>query len=282
MRLEYIDRRGQVLNLTNNPLFKLTNADGLTSVTAELATSTVPTMDGDIVNSVQASPRDIVLDLTIEGPSVESTKREILKVVKPKQKCTLRMEQDGRELTIGGVVEQIEMPRFNSLAVMQISIHCPQPFWEDEIESQTEISEVLNLFYFTDYPDDQLALTEEGQPFGEYDTNRTKAFNNDGDAEVGLTISITALGEVKNPRVYNTQAQYIGVDLTMHSGDQVIITTGKGNKTVTLNGENCISSLSRGSTWLTLPTGEEELTIDSEDETEGNMYFTVTYKRRYI
>lgn len=282
MRLEYIDARGQVLKLTNNPLFKLTNADGLTTVTAELATSTVPTMDGDIVNSVQASPRDIVLDLSIAGPSVESAKRAILKVIKPKQRCTLRMVQDGRELTIGGVVEQIDMPRFTSLAVMQVTIHCAQPFWEDAVESETEISEVLNLFYFTDYPDDELALTEEGAPFGEYDTNRTKAFVNDGDSEADLRISITALGDVTNPAIYNTKAQFIGVNLTMHAGDEVIITTGKGNKTVTLNGQNRISSLMRGSTWLTLPTGEEELTIDSEDGTEGNMYFTVSYKRRYI
>lgn len=281
MRLEYIDARGNALRLSNNPLFKLTNVDGLTTATAELATSTVPTMDGDIVNSVQASPRSIVLDLSIED-AVESTKREILKIIKPKQRCSLKMEQDGREVTIGGVVEQIDMPRFTNLAVMQISIHCPQPFWEDAEDTATEISEVIGLHYFTDCQDDMLFFTEEGQPFGEYDTNRTKLFNNDGDAEVGLRISITALGDVTNPIIYNSKAQKIGVNLTMHAGDEVVITTGKGNKTITLNGQNRISSIMKGSTWLTLPTGEEELTIDSDDGTEANMYFTVTYRRRYI
>lgn len=280
MMLEYVGARGDVLALTGNPLFKLTNVDGLTSVSSELATSTVPGMDGDIVNSVQASPRSIVLDLSIER-SVESAKREILKVIKPKQKCTLRMEQDGRELQIGGVVEQIEMPRFTNLAVMQVTIHCSQPWWEDQQETATEISEVLNLHYFTEEEGGMLAFPEEGIPFGEYDTNRTKVFDNDGDSEVALTIRIVALGDVTNPAIYNSEAQFIGVNLTMHAGDEVVITTGKGNKTVTLNGENKISSLMRGSTWLQLPTGEEELTIDSEDGTEGNMYFTVTYRRRY-
>lgn len=280
MRLEYIDRRGNALPLTGNPLFKLTNADNLTMVSADLATSTVPGMDGDIVNNVQASPRDIVLDLSIEN-EVETAKRAILKVIKAKQDCTLRMEQDGREQVISGKVQSIELPRFTNLAIMQVTIHCAQPWWEDASETATEISEAINLHYFTDYDGDMLAFPEEGIPFGEYDTNRTKVFDNDGDAEVALRISITALGEVTNPRIYNSKAQFIGVDLTMQAGDEVVITTGKGNKTVTLNGENRISALARGSTWLTLPTGEEELTIDSDDGTEGNMYFTVTYRRRY-
>lgn len=282
MKLEYIDRRGQVLRLTNNPLFKLTNVDGLTTVTAELATSTVPTMDGDIVNSVQASPRSIVLDLTFEGAAVEQKKREITKVIKAKQNCTLRMEQEGRELVIGGVVEQIDMPRFANPVVMQVTIHCAQPYWEDEKETETDISENIDLFYMTDYEDDMLFFDDENVVMGEYDTNRTKVFINDGDADVGLRISITALGTVKNPAIYNSKAQFIGVNLTMESGDQIVITTGKGNKSVTLNGENRISALMPRSTWLMLETGEDQLTIDSEDGTEGNMYFTVTYKRRYI
>lgn len=282
MRLEYIDQRGQALDLTASPYFKLTNADGLTAAAVDIATSTVPGMDGEIVNGAQASPRTIVLDLTIEGPAVETAKRAILRIIKPKQSCVLRMEQEGRALTIGGVVEQIEMPRFSALAIMQVTIRCPQPWWEDEDQTQTEISEVLNLHYFTDYEDDQLAFLEEGQAFGEYDTNRTKVFENDGDAEVALRIDITALGEVTNPAIYNSKAQFIGVNLTLHAGDQVTITTGKGEKAILLNGENRISALMPGSTWLTLPTGEEELTIDSEDGTEGNMYFTVTYRRRYV
>lgn len=281
MRLEYVDARGNSLRLTENPLFKLTNVDGLTSATAELATSTVPGMDGDIVNSVQASPRSIVLDLSIEH-SVEAISRAIKRVIKAKQRCTLRWEpEDGRELVIGGYVEQIDMPRFTSLAVMQVTIHCDQPWWEDAQETATEISEVLDLHCFTDYEGDMLAFPEEGIPFGEYDTNRTKAFDNDGDAEVGLTIRIVALGDVTNPAIYNSEAEFIGVNLTMHAGDEVVITTGKGQKSITLNGENRISAIMRGSTWLQLPTGEEELTIDSDDGTEGNMYFTVTYRRRY-
>lgn len=282
MRLEYVDERGNSLMLTGNPLFKLTNADGLTSVTADLATSTVPGMDGDIVNNVQASPRSIVLDISIEN-DVEAVSRSIRKVVKAKQKCTLKWEPDGvRELMIGGVVEQIHMPRFTNLAVMQVTIHCAQPWWEDQHETATDISETIPLHWF-DRPNagGMLCFPKEGIALGEYDTNRTKVFDNDGDAEVGLTIAIVALGHVKNPKIFNSKAEYIGVDLEMEQGDQVIITTGKGNKTVTLNGQNKISALADGSTWLQMPTGEEELTIDSDDGTEGNMYFTVTYRRRY-
>lgn len=281
MRLEYVDARGNALNLINNPYFKLTNADGLTSISAEISSSTVPGMDGDVVNSVQASPRDIVLDLSIEN-NVEASSRAIRRVIKAKQNCTLRWEPgEGRKLVIHGVVEQIDMPRFSNVAVMQVTIHCAQPWWEDSEETVTEISEVLDLHCFTEIEGDMLAFPEEGLPFGEYDTNRTKAFDNDGDSEVGLTIRIIALGHVSNPKIYNSKGEFIGIDVWMESGDEAIITTGKGNKTITINGENRISSISQGSVWLQLPTGEEEFTIDSDDGTEGNMYFTITYRRKY-
>lgn len=282
MRLTYIDRRGNALDLLSSPFFKLTNADGLTQADIDIATSSVPGMDGEVVNNVQASPRSIVLDLTIEGPQVEASKRAILKVIKPKQACTLRMEQEGRELEIGGYVEAIELPRFSALALMQVTIRCPSPWWMDREEQETQISEVIPLHYFTDYPDDELVFIRGGEPFGELDTNRTKAFENDGDADADLTIRITALGEVRNPVVYNSEAKFIGVNLTLQAGDEVTITTGKGKKAILLNGENRMSALMPGSTWLTLPTGEEQFTIDSEDGTEGDMYFTITYRRRYV
>ena len=174
------------------------------------------------------------------------------------------------------------MPRFTSIATMQISLYCSQPYWEDVDYLVQDISEVIDLHYFTDYPDDMLYFPEEGIPFGEYDTNRTKVLENTGDVDVGLEIHIIALGNVENPVIYNADGEFIGINDTLSSGEEIIITTEKGNKTITKNGANIISKIMRESTWLQLRTGENEFTIDSKDGTEGNMYFTVTYKRRYV
>ena len=289
MRLEFVSAKGDIMPLTGNSKFKLSNVDGITSASVEISSSTVASMDGDFVNNKRTMPRSIVLDLSIES-DVENVKRYILQYVKPKLKGTLRMTQNDRTTQISGVIESIEMPRFTNSATMQITLYCSQPYWEDIENSSQEISEVLDLFYFTDNEeseieseeDNMLYFPEEGLPFGEYDTNRTKVLTNEGDVEIGLEIHIVALGNVTNPVIYNAEGEFIGVDLTLAGGDEVIISTGKGEKTIRVNGENKISKIRNGSTWLQLAVGENEFTIDSEDGTEGNMYFTLTYRQRYV
>ena len=282
LKLEYITARGDVMTLTNNPYFKLSNVDGLTAASIDISSATVASMDGEFVNNTRTQPRGIVLDLAIEGEDVETKKRYIFRYIKPKQKARLRMTQLGRETVIEGVVEEIEMPRFEKAVVMQVSLFCAQPYWEDVDFVVQEISEILDLHYFTDYGNDMLYFPEEGIPFGEYDTNRTKVFSNDGDVSVGMEIRIVALGNVVNPIIYNSDGKYIGLNISMKENDDVVISTVKGKKTAYKNGENVIDKVMAGSTWLQLELGENEFTIDSQDGTEGNMYFTISYKHRYV
>lgn len=280
-KLEFISAKGSVLPLTSNSRFKLANVDGLTTASVNLSSTTISGMDGDFVNEKRTIPRGIVLDLAIEN-DVENVKRYILQYVKPKQRGILRMTQDDRETQITGIVETIEMPRYSSNVTMQISLYCSYPYWEDVEYIIQEISEIINLHYFTDYPDDMLYFPEDGIPFGEYDENRTQIINNEGDVAVGMEIHIIAIGNVTNPVIYNSSGEYIGVDMSLTNNDEVIINTSKGQKTVTVNGESKISKLRRGSTWLQVETGENEFTIDSEDGTEANMYFNIIYKQSYV
>lgn len=283
MKLDFISAKGEIMPLTGNPNFKLSNIDGLTVASVDISSSSVATIDGDFVNNMRTQPRGIVLDLAFEGADVEAKKRYVLKYVKPKQKVRLRMTQDYREAVIEGVVEEIDMPRFTRAAVMQITLYCSQPYWEDADYIVEEISETIDLHYFTDYTNDMLYFPEGGIVMGEYDSNRTKVFFNDGDVAVGMVIDIIALGAVKNPVIYdNASGRYIGVDIQLAEGDEVVISTVKGQKTIYCNGENIIDKIREGSAWLQLEVGENEFTIDSEDGTEGNMYFTLSYKQRYV
>lgn len=282
LKLEYITEKGAVLPLTNNSKFKLSNVDGITLAEVDISSTTVSGMDGDFVTAKTTQPRSIVLDLSIDTAYVESVKRYIMQYIKPKQTATLRMTQNDRVTQIKGIVESIEMPRFSNAVTMQVSLYCSQPYWEDVDSTVTEITEVLDTHYFTDEPDDMLYFIDDGIVMGEYDANRTKTIINDGDVSVGMDIHIIALGGVTNPVLYKSNGEYIGADVTMETNDEIIIKTGKGEKSITMNGENIMSKLRRGSTWLQLDTGDEDYTIDSEDGTESNMYFNIVYRRRYV
>ena len=157
MNLKYVSARGDILPLVDNPFFVLANIDGHTSISTNISSSVIGGVDGDTVNNVQAQPRPIILDLRIKSDvNVEAAKREILKVIKPKQAGALIWEQNEKTVTISGIVESIDMPRWNNAVVMQVALHCEQPYWEDIDAIIGEISEAIDLHYFTDNSFDML------------------------------------------------------------------------------------------------------------------------------
>ena len=290
MKLDYINARGDRLPLASNNLFVLTNVDGQTSAAASISSSVIGSADGDVVTNVQANPRPIVLDLTIKsGVDVEEAKRAVLKVVKVKQQGTLEWTQNDRTVVISGIVESIDMPRWNNAVMLQITMYCSQPFWEDLDYIVKQISEAVDLHYFTDGATDMLYFPEEGIPLGEYDTIRTKEFYNNGDVAVGLEISIVAFADVTNPIIYDGNGNFLGVgygdgnrQVKMKQGDNMVITTHKGRKSVTLNGNSLLSKLRPQSTWLQLAAGDNLFTINSDDDSLTNLSFSLIYKQRYV
>lgn len=291
LQLDYISTRGDALSLVNNPLFQLLHIDGHTAANTSIASAVVGGMDGDTVNNIQATPRTIIIDLQIRnGVDVEEAKRAILKVIKIKQRGVLKWTQNGRAVTITGVVEEINMPRWAKAAVMQITLHCEQPFWEDAYEILQQINEIINLQYFTTTADDMLYFTEDGVVLGEYDAIRTKTFHNAGDVAVGLEINIIAHDIVTNPIIYDQHGNYFGIGheataqdvFIMSRGDIVTISTHKGNKTVKFNGQVIYDKIRPRSKWLQLEAGDNTFTINSMDASETNMSFTLVYKQRYV
>lgn len=303
LKLNFISARGDILPLVGNNLFDLTNFSGQTNAIATLSTAVIGGVDGDTVNNAQATARTIVLDLQIKnGVNVEDAKRAILRVVKLKQNGGLIWTQNDRTVAIYGIVEAVEMPRWTSNAIMQITLHCAQPFWEDIDDVIQQISEAVNLHYFTSSPADMLYFPEDGIPFGKYDTIRTKTFHNDGDVAVGLEITILAHDTVTNPIIYDQNGNYFGigyeiesasggagigsawesVPFVMQAGDNVVITTHKGRKTVKYNGNIIYDKIKPHSTWLQLEAGDNTFSIDSDDDSIANMSFSLIYRQRYI
>lgn len=290
MTFDFISARGDILPLTANEDFWLTNINGQTSANTSISSGVIGGIDGDTVNNIQAQPRTIIFDLRIKsGVNVESAKRRVLKVIKLKQNGTLRWTQNERTVDITGKVESIDMSRWTNAALMQVTLHCEQPFWEDVQSIIEQINEAINLHYFTDYLNDMLYFPETGIPLGEYDTTRSKHFYNSGDVGVGLEIDIIAIDKVTNPIIYDANGNYFGVGygigekrVVMESGDKIVITTQRGNKTVTLNGVSIFDKIKPNSTWLQLSTGDNQFAINSDDDSLTNMTFNLIYKQRYI
>lgn len=278
-----ISARGDRLPLVGNPRFELINIEGQTENDNALYSNTTVGADGDTVNGVATNPRPIVIYLYITQ-NVEQTKRYILSYVKPKQTHTLEWEQENRTLVISGVVQKITMPRWQNGIVMQITLHCGQPYWEDAEAVVQEVSEIVPLHYFTTSDNDMLYFDydDDGISFGEYDVARTKTFYNSGDVAVGLEIVVNALKTVTNPIIYASPDKFIGANITLNAGETLTITTGRGNKDIRKDGVSVIGNIMQGSTFLQLETGDNTFTIDSDETDIDNMYFEIIYSQRYV
>jgi hypothetical protein len=246
--------------------------------------------DGVIVNNVQADPRPMVVTLRVRnGVDVEEAKREVLKIVKLKQLGTLEWTQNDRTVVISGIVESIEMPRWNNAVAMQFTLYCAQPFWEDSDFIVQQISDAINLHYFTDATMDMIYFPADGIPLGEYNTTRTQRVYNDGDVSVGIEINIVAFDDVTNPIIYDNNGNFFGVgygdgakQVKMKQGEHMVITTHKGRKSVMLNGKNLLSKLRPQSTWLQMAAGDNLFSINSDEDSLTNMTFSLVYKQRYV
>nr|DAJ98111.1 MAG TPA: tail protein [Caudoviricetes sp.] len=277
--LDFVTAWGTTFPLVGNPLFKITNIDGLTDMSADISSTDTIGTDGDSVTNVKAQPRSIVIDLTInEGVNVENAKRTVLSYVKFKAAGALLWTQNKKEKRIQGIVENVSMPRFTNQAVMQITLYCSQPYWEDINEFVTQITQFLDLHKFP------IAFPEAGVPFGRYNNDTlTQTFTNNGDVAIGAVFEIITLTEdLIHPVIYDKDRNSFGVNVTVSKGDTLVINTIKGQKSVTMNGKNLISKIDKGITWLELALGDNEFSLQFDHGDATSAYMRIRYKQKYV
>lgn len=281
IQFSYTSPQGDTLDLANNENFILTDVDGLTKANVALSTSSVALIDGDTITNTRTQARQMQIYLLIPAnENIEAVKRQIFQVIKPKQTGWLYFSYQGRNLAIQATIEAITLPRFSANSqngsIMQISVYCASPYWRDAQTIVDEITQVTALHHF------ELVITESNPiVFGYYNAEIAREIINDSDAAVGVEINVIATGDISNPKIERADGTFFGVNLPMEAGDELKIVTEKGNKSVTLNGENVLANIMPGSTWFQLEVGSNYFVI-TESGGSSAMFFTINYKRAFV
>ena len=291
-KLLLINKHNQVLDLLNNRnRFIMTACEGLHGVETEIPESETAYTDGAIIKeeNVKALPRGIELTFTLRG-NVKDSIDYFTSIVKSKQLVTLREIEGNRDITIQGIATIPPYSRMMQTCKIVLTIYCGQPYWEDLNNMVEVISNIINLLHF---PTEGQYFTVDGRPFGAIQTDLTKTFENKSDTTVGLIINLIALGEVKKPRIVCGSGSQVGwymqLNLTLQPNDELVISTVKTKKYITINGletyngEPILNYLEwQGNDWLQLETGKNTFSVTTEDgETNANLYFNIIYKGRY-
>lgn len=288
MQLVLINKNGEQLDLLNNrQYFIMTSCNALHGIDTDISTIDSPYIDGATIENVKAMPRGISMTFKVM-PNIKDSIDFFTNIVKSKQFVTLQQTEGEQQMTIKGVATVPPYSRMMAACEIQLDIYCGQPYWEDLQAVIAAISTYIDLLYF---PQDGQYFTPTGRPFGAIDLSLEKTFENDGDVAVGMNILITALNTVSNPRISCSSGEqngfYMQLNVTLQENDEVEINTTRGNKYIkingseTFNGQPVLSYLTFvGADWLQLETGKNTFNVTASTG-EDDVYFTITYKRRY-
>lgn len=273
--------------------FILHDMTGLGPPTASVNTSKVATKDGSKYNSARAEERNIVLPMYFTPiPTIEDARHRSYKYFPLKKPVILAFKTDNRECQIVGYVETNEPDICSDREGCQVSIICPNPYFSSVYDTVTSFSGVEAAFEFPFSNED---TTNPHIEFGKIVVKAENLVRYEGDAESGVQIRITASATVKNITIYNVDTRG-----TMHiyhdklvaltgsgivKGDEIIITTDKGSRSVTLlrNGKstNILNAIDpRNDEWFSLTKGDNIFAYTA-DEGSDYLMFVVDHTTLY-
>lgn len=270
---------GQVLELTHNDAYAVKSILGLDPPDGIINTVRNAGQDGSVFNSAYMDERVITITLAINYPA-EINRINLYKYFKIKYPIKIRYMNGSRNVWIIGYTQSVQIAYFDKKETAQITVRCPDPYFNDEKTTMQEMSNVLPLFEF---PFD----IEETDPveMSRIELGREQIISNGSDVPIGMKIRIYASGNVVNPQIYNVRTgEFLKILDTIITGDVIEISTMKGSKSAIRYREGVKTSMigyfAEGSVWLQLLPGENVMSMYAEVGAE-NLYIDITSTDQY-
>lgn len=262
--------------LTHSDICDVLKVEGLTPATASVNSSRTAGEDGSQINGAHIPYRNIVIYLSIKEP-VEQNRQKLYTLFRVKKMCTLHYNSKTRNVKIKGVVESFLDDIYSKKQKAQISIICPNPFLENNTGDYVSFSETSNTFEFP------FSISAEGIEFGTI-SRKVEQIIDAGDIDTGAIFHLNIDGNVSEPTIYNlTTQEYFSLTGSFVSGDEIVINTQKGQKSVYLlrDGEkiNILGNRARGSTWIQLVSGQNLISFSVEGR--EHISLAVEFTKKY-
>ena len=271
------------------------DVDGLGPPKASVNSTVISTMDGVRINSVRAGSRNVVLTLAFVGTDVEAIRHETYRYFPLKKTVGLTIETDHRTLETYGTVESNEPDIFSQQEGTSISIVCEESFLRASDNYGLTVEDYYDVHPQFTFPFENSSgsgsLTEKVIEFSRIDMSQSESIHYWGDVDTGAIFHITALGPVVTPSVFNPDTgQILTIDSDkvadimgsgIVSGDEIFISTVKGQKSVTLERSgspyNIMNALGTNVSWIQLESGDNTISYKATSGVE-NIRFEVIYR----
>lgn len=275
--------------------FAVTNITGLGPGKAEINKTDISTTDGSLFNSSRLTSRNILITLRfLWKNSIEDTRQLSYKYFPIKKPVNLLFETENRLAEINGYVESNDPEIFSKDEGTSISIVCPDPFFYLAGKNSVNHTVFNGIEPTFEFPFSNESLTVKMLDFGIVLNQTSKNIIYNGDSEIGVTITIHAIGEASGITIHNTEtresmridtdkiAEFTGSGIK--AGDDIIICTVKGQKSITLLREgniiNILNCLSKDADWFQLSKGDNIFAYTA-DTGNSNLQFEIENKIVY-
>lgn len=245
--------------------------DGLGPAKANINVTDLATNDGSLFNSARLDKRNITMRLLLTAaPDIESSRQRVYKYFPIKKKVEFLIELDNRIAKTTGYVESVEPDIFSPEENISISLICDDPYFYSVGEGGTNVTTFYGVEPLFEFEFENDSLEEDMIEFGSIENETEKTIYYEGDAEIGVIITIHAVGEVRGIIIYNTGTrermeidtdkieQITGTGII--AGDTIIINTIRGSKSIYLLRDgyytNILNALSRDSDWFQITKGD--------------------------
>jgi hypothetical protein len=268
VKVDVITSRGTTLSLDifeNDSGYQLADVDGLNPVKAVLSSSPYVGMDGEDFQSSRRGFRQLKLILDLEPDFETSTfyslRLGLYEYLMPQEFVRLRFYTDtGLYVDINGVVEEHSSPMADEDPQVTVTIICFQPDLVDPNMVSIDGSSVS--------------------------TSTVTNINYPGTIKTGVVMTLHVNRNVAGFTMYNSVEEGVLSQLDFSypliNGDQLVISSLKGSKGITLTRAGVSSSLLYGrspqSTWIELSKGVNQFRVYAPGDP---VPYTLEYMVRY-
>ena len=251
--------------------FAIIDIQGLGSVKANISTTESAVSDGSTYAMSRVGERFITLQIVYwNGTRTAEESRELLYRIFPvKKPVTLYFKTEHRDVYIEGYTESHEPTIFSDRCLSTIGIKCPKPYFKSSRIVDTIFTGLEGGTEFPFKGKEKDSTADKGILFAEVINKVTRTIDYRGDIPSGITITIDVLAPFNNITIFKNIANENITILSdklikatgsnFKKGDQVIITTDLGHKSVKLYRDglvyNIFNCLGYNTKWLNLERG---------------------------
>lgn len=288
-KLTYTNERGESIVFSHASIFHTNEVSGLSDVRNTIYSINSMGQDGDtyLGNRIERREIDITGSIKVRNKDLmRDYRRQMIRILNPQLAATLTYEYGEFKRVIDCKVDNA--PVFSYSAIFQsftVQLVCLNPFWRKENKMRDDIATWIGGFEFPS-PEGLEIPFAEGLEIGYRQPALIVNVYNDGDVQTGIKAEFRALGVVQNPLLLNVDTQeFIGLNIDLVAGDVLVVSTGYGEKEVTLHRGGVVSDAFRylnvDSTYLQLAIGDNLFRYSADGNLE-NLEVSIYHDDLYL